>query len=463
MPNEILTALGLDLTQYETGVSRAAQLTQLLGRAIDGVDGGLRKIPVVGGAYAATLGNIVDGFAQATVNAREFSRIMETDVSGSLEGSIVHVEQINDQIKKLADHPIQNRVTSFLGGLFSGKKDDVLGGIKELFTGEKQEKEILALDRRREETLERISDLRIRETQAQSEAYSKNKLATDLARINLTLGEKNLAAEQLAFALGGPDKAKWSDQVNHRLEEQLALNEDIARQETAAAVARNQTFKAELESRTAIAALQASGNQRTIAEEELRAAKQRLSINKASGAATEQQLARDEASVKIAEQALAFAKKEYENQVKQSELHTRVVELEVTGQTRAANQARIREQFEVQITEAKRRGNIELASQLEKQQKLAGLQEAVRQYELGAQGRAAERLAERKRAQTIRIVESQQRSRDGTREQGLHSGGLRAGGLRTGNLNAPLHTQPAKQAEDKFQSFADKLFNILTQ
>lgn len=467
MGNEILTALGLDLSQYETGVNKAAQVTNLLSHAIDAVDGGLRKIPVVGAAYSATLGHIIDGFAQATLNAREFARIMQTDVSGSLRGSVVHVEEINAQIKKLADAPIQNRVTAFLGGLFKGKKGDVFGGIEELFTGKKQEEAILALDRRREEILENISELRRRETQALSEAYSKSKLATDLSRINLTLGERNIEAQKIAFALGGPDKAKWTEQVRHGLEEQLALNESIATQERAAAVARNQVLLADLKSRAAIASLQANSNQRQIAEEELRIAKEKAAINQASGAATNEQIEKDKTDIKIAEQGVAIAKRNYDLEVKQADLHNRAIELEIHGQTRAATQARIREQFEIRITEAKRRGNVELATQLEREKKSAQLQEAIRQYKLGAGGRAAERQRERTEARISRTVEAQLR----TREQGqldaaggLHSGGLITGGLRSGGLGGRmLITKPAAKKPEpvNFQAFTERLFRLL--
>ena len=115
-------------------------------------------------------------------------------------------------------------------------------------------------------------------------------------------------------------------------------------------------------------------------------------------------------------------------------------DFEVRGKTRAANLAKIQAQYEVQIVNERRHGNIELADALEKQRQSALLAEQIREYELGAGGRAKERQEELRRAQVARIVESQQRNKSIDDKQPNQNGesGLRSGNLRSSGLEADL-------------------------
>src|SRR6187402_3438305 len=90
----IITALGLDTTEYIDGLQMATTATEGFIKTINGT---LSAIPIFGQVYAS----LVDGFSKARIAAREFQLTMNTDVSGSLEGTKSQLVDINSQLKEL--------------------------------------------------------------------------------------------------------------------------------------------------------------------------------------------------------------------------------------------------------------------------------------------------------------------------------------------------------------------------
>lgn len=408
--NTVLTALGLDLSQYESSMDKASKVNDRFRGSVAAVDEWVRKIPIVGAAYASTIGALADGFSEARLQGREFARIMGQDVSGSLSETTKQIEDINDAL-----HALKN---PSLGKIFAGGLVDIftsgatnptgLPGSKQ--RGEDEEK-INALETRRKDLLGQIGDLARLEAMAQSELLAGSKQQSDLLRIEITRRQKIIEAEKEAYKLGGPERAKWSKQVNDALAKQIELQNEIAKGEARGAESRRISFASDLENQRAIAYFQHSGNQRDIANSELINAQIKYAADK-NAKASEETLKADVAALEIAKDHVKTTQTDYMYAVHQVELQTMAMALEVDGQTRAANQAKIRLQYENAIVSALAHGNKELAENLSKQQKIAKEAEAIREYKLGAGGRAKEKQEERKQAQIARIVRSQQKSRE---------------------------------------------------
>ncbi len=444
MPDEntVLTALGLDTSQFEDGMSRATGKANVFMQVLNSVDKELRAIPIIGDIYSATFGKIATGFAESRLQAREFARIMATDVRGSLSGSTQQIEEINTQLADLGRGSFARNISDFFHRFnqwrLRGKED-----VNFNEQNEERQRQAEALEQRRRDLIKDIPGLIKLEGDAISENVSGSAKQSELLRIELETRQKIVAIQAESFALFGPDQeAKRLAFVKEQSEEyrrQGDLRKD-------ASARRFQLQKVDNEQSVVQSGLAARGDTRAAANEAVHAAEQRQGILEKTN--SEEKAAADAALLVAKNQAIE-AEAEYLLKRHQLEIETTLMELRVSGQTRAANQAEIQSRYETRIAEEKKRGNNELADSLKKQQDLAKLSEDIRLYKLGARGRARERLTERHEAQVKRIVESQARAH-------LHPSGLTSGGLTVKQKDTPQKVQL-----DGAQQFQEKLTTLL--
>lgn len=399
--NTALVALGLDVSQFENATNRGtASVNSFLG-AMAKADGELRKIPVLGDIWALTIGRIAEGLAQTREQSREFARIIGTDVKGSLEGTRSQINEINVALKAIREGSFSRSTTDFLTNLYH--KRDFQHGISPQNTRAEQD---AALVERRIALEETIVELYKQEATARSDAYSKSQNASEIARIEVEYADRLVAAQKEAVELGGPNFKNSKDIVDN-MERELELAKDIKEAQLQAAEIRRRSLVIDLDYAQEVSRLQVAGNEREIAAAAVKRANQQVN-NVFYGTAEEK--AQAAAQLVIAKNAETAAKIQYEYAVRNAQIQTEVLELEVTGQTRAANQAKIRAQYETQIAEAAKSHNTELEKSLRAQQQSAQLAEKIREYNLGARGRAAERQQERHSLQIARIIESRDRN-----------------------------------------------------
>lgn len=528
MPDEntVLTALGLDTSQFESATTSAAGKVNAFIQAANSLDKELRKIPIVGDLYAISFGKIAEGFAQTREEGREFARIMRTDVNGSLEGTEQKLDDINNSLAKLKTGSFSRSISDFatnatrvlridkasnvVGDAFKltrdnlplleskvknvfaplrGKSsfvDGILDGFgkaeraaKSFFSvtsaQKERESQITEEQKERQRLLESLVSLYEKSATANSAAYSQSQLATEQAKIDLDISNKKEEAQRKIGALAGPDRAKWDAKYEEALRVELGLLDKVADKEKQASQTRFNQANLQNISSVASSYFEAAGNARDIANQQVSAANENLQLLKDS---TQEQKNAAQAALDIARNHQAEVEIEYELSKRQLDLETELMSLEVSGQTRAANQTKIQAQYETRIADELRRENVERANALKSQMESAKLAEAVRLYELGAGGRARERQEERRKAQEVRIVQNQQRNRDADDKQknqtgvnGLSSGGLRSGGLSTGDLythrnlvGSLLDKKTKPQSEDqKREATQNKLFDILAK
>jgi hypothetical protein len=280
---------------------------------------------------------------------------------------------------------------------------------------------------------------------------------------------KIAAVEEKNTRLYGPDADKRSKESLASMRAELGTIRAIGQAEEDAAIFRQRMSEQDRLSATEQARIEVRGNEMQAASEQRRLAASKLetaalyTITREERDALELELQR----AKYAEESAVM---QYAYQVRQSKLQTTVQELTLSGQTRAANQAKIQLQYDVDILKAKQHLMPLLAEQLEKQKALAKLSEDVREYELGGRGRAAERRAERRRAREIRVVQSRDRNREINAARndagGLDdNGGIHAGGgLITGGLSRPKSQRPKIEIEgiDQFKTqLMEKLDRVI--
>lgn len=401
--NTILTALGLDTAAFEKGASRAAGAASIMIGVFNSLDNELRKIPIAGDIYAATVGKIATGFAEARIQAREFARIAGSEVPQSLDSAIDRLESINNLLGEI-------RTGSFARFLSDAVKN--VGRLTNPATINAQSpqsiraKQDAELEAQREKLLERVVDLHKQEERARSDIYAGSIKQSDLDRAQVEYDRRIANAEKEAEKFG-PDRAKWSKQVVDNKTKEEALARQILAVEVDAAERRAQSRRLDNAQSVALAYESVSGSTRDIAQAQYDFAKQRYDIAR-KGTAEENAAA--SAQLNIASIQLKSANLEYELAKNQLSIETELMDLTVRGQTRAAAQAKIRADYETRIVDEARRGNAELADSLRKQERSAQLAESIRQYKLGGGGRAQERLRERQDAQIARIVESRRKN-----------------------------------------------------
>lgn len=461
--NTILTALGLDLSQFESGTRQAVSSTKPLLGALATIDTQLRQLPILGTVYSATLGQIAQGFAETRLQARAFGQTMQTDVSGSLEGTINQIDEINGQLKELKEGSFAKTTSGFLTNFFKS----TTGTDKDPFV--QVEKQIAALESKKTQNVQNVIGLLQQESAAHSSIISGSELESENARSYLEMRQKILSVVQQAQKIGGPDSAKWNSEIQKSVGDQANLYIEIYNKQVQVATLRRQTQAEEFKTAAKIADLQAHSNEREIAQ-----AEEKLAIIKATNAqeaGVKEEIAAAQAELAIAHSRSEQVQHQYELEVKQLSIETKIMAAQVTGQTRLAQQLEIQARYQIQIDEALRKGNVELAKQLQAQQKLSQLELAIKQYELGGRGRATQRAQERHARRTARVVQSRLTEReldqkvDETGLYGLNSNGLRSGGLTSGGLARPKPAERIQQQIplEKSEQFMRDVLNALTK
>lgn len=513
--NTILTALGLDTSQFEDGTGRATRATYGFTQAANALHSELISIPIIGDLYRITFGRIVEGFAEAREQGREFARIMRTDVSGSLEGTVGKIEDINKSLKDLKTGSAGRIVADFFkdtagaakttgGNLgipkgveflkaftsalipdaakkagswyaenFAEGAETVGGFLKKNAIGETQgdrrAQQIKDEEEARRNLVESLVPLYDRMARAQSSSYSKSVLETEQLKIQAEAATKRAALEEEATKLFGPNVEDRPEADNKAMQAKLDAIGHIEDAESHAAQMRYQAHLDALNHSKEQTNLELSGNERLRAAEDVANARR-----KQATAITNEEKQAAFAALEIAYKRQEIAKKEYDFAVRNAELQTQHQQLLVTGQTRAAKQAEIRMRFEVQIAQAMQHQNKELAEQLKAQEKAARFAEAEREYDLGGRGRARERKQERDARHHARVVASRENARNhpeglggGLTTYGLGDhGGLFAGhigiGLPRPRADKPAST-PTPVSIKGMEDFATKLFEALKQ
>lgn len=451
MASQILTALGLDVTQFETSANKTDMFTRRMVHGFELVDGAIRKIPIVGELYAGTIGRLVDETAEATRVQREFARIMETDVTRSLHGTVNQIDDITQALKELNKVSISRTITDVFT-LFKSR-----GHVDR---SKEREEAALVLQGKRTALIQRSVELVAQEENSRSAIASGSEVEAERTRLRLGYEEKILQATEEARKQGGPDRDQWEKAIIDRLEQQKSIYKEVYDRESESIETRFAASQEELRTSIKIAEIHFKGNERDIASEEFKLALRKKQLADQGGTAEDQ--AEASRNAQVAKFQNDLAQRNYDLTVAQLSIETKLMEAKVTGQTRASNQLEIQARYALQIVEATRRGNTELARQLATQQKLSQLQEAIRQYQLGGRGRAAERRQERNSARTARTVEARLRDRESTDVPG---GGLRAGGLVSGSL-ARKSKSPIKDktiAPTEIQTFMRQVVDALTK
>lgn len=450
------------MSEYSDNISVATSDTNKFLTVVESVSDTLRKIPIVGGIFST----FSDAMKQPVLQAREFDRIMGTETGNSLRATEAKIKSITEELKKI-EH---GGSAQFLGDLQSKVSGSLF---KELFNTQNIEDPIERREAQRKAyvkerlNLEReIIALYKLEAQAQSVAYSKSAQTTELAKANIEYSDRNAENKAKLIELFGPE-AQWNNTINNTLRKQNDISAEIQTKQVALIAAKYQQFRIETDNAQNISRIQVDGNAREIAAANLRTA---LQISELQGT-TEQNRQRATAVI-LAQNAVELANQQYDYQVKQSELQTIVIDLQTRGQVRAANQAKIRADYEVKIAEALQHQNTELAKGLETQKQSALLAEQLREYRLGARGRSAERLKERRDARDARVIESRNKSHENDQyvhdepgTGGLKTGGervrIRANGLTTGGLgpkNLVIKTEPKDASKtDQFTTEVKRL------
>ena len=242
MPNEntVLTALGLDTSQFQTSASQASGIVGNLVQGFNALDSEIRKIPIAGDIYAITLGRIVEGFAEAREGGREFARIMRTDVAGSLQGTMTQIDETTAALQKLRNPSIGRNLADFAKFQLSILTFNKLGDIN-AFDRRGQQANVLA--QKRVDLEIQAVGLYKQEATARSEAYAKSTLQSENARIDLEYADKRVAAEQEATRQGGPERDKWETQIIYKLNKELKILENVRDAEKQAARVRFEQSK----------------------------------------------------------------------------------------------------------------------------------------------------------------------------------------------------------------------------
>lgn len=451
--NNALTALGLDITQFETAANKTDHLTRVMAHGFELVDSAVRKIPIVGSLYAATIGRMVDESAELVRSGREISKIMETDVSRSLHGAVGQIDDITEALQKLNKVSISRSVYDFWVLLKTrGHQDNA--AIRDA--------NAVNLVEKRTALIQKSVELTAQEENSRSAIAAGSEVEAERTRLRLDYENKILRAQE-EFNKFPKDKREQA--VIDRLKEQKEIYKEVYDRELEAIETRFAARQEELRTSVKIAEIHFKGNERDIAAEELKLAIRRQQLAEQGGTAEDQANAARDA--KVAKSNSDLAQRNYDLTVAQLTIETKLIEAKVTGQTRAANQLEIQARYALQITEATRRGNSELAKQLAAQQRISQLQEGIRQYELGGHGRAAERRQERHSARTARVVQSRLTERELDQRIGNQGpgSGLRAGGLTSGGLARPKQsvTQPKQVPMTEVQNFMKQVVDALTK
>lgn len=192
----IITALGLDTTEYTEGLQLATTATEGFIKTINGT---LSAIPIFGQVYAS----LVDGFSKARVAARQFQLTMDTDVSGSLEGTKSQLVDINAQLKDLTEWSTSRTLATGLHDLFAVDLNPFNSDENSRWEVQRQN-QILDLQQKRTQLIARSVELYKEEQKSTSAVYAQSQKETELAALRLELATRTANIPKEQEGLFGP-------------------------------------------------------------------------------------------------------------------------------------------------------------------------------------------------------------------------------------------------------------------
>lgn len=207
----VLTSLGLDTSQYQDGISIATKATQIFLGTFSGISDIIKQIPVIGQVWEATAGKIVDGFVDMELASRDFARIMSTDVSKSLEGTLDQLTEVQKLIKQKKEFNFATDIVlpsaAFAGALF-GRPQDAMAAFN---TYKKELNDLGELEGKRTELLTHSVELFNLQAKAQSAVYSGSQQITEEERLRLDVANKRLKVEAEIYENYGPEKSRTDE------------------------------------------------------------------------------------------------------------------------------------------------------------------------------------------------------------------------------------------------------------
>lgn len=243
--NAVLTALGLDTSQYEAGINKATRATQAFIQVGNTLDQFIRQIPVVGTLWEITGGKVVDAFADMRTAARDFQQVMSKDTTGSLSASLSKIQEINKQIKETRDFSLSRSIAeSFQDPMGLLKKGMASVGLGQYTKGGMvpqgeidREKRDIDLTRERAKILSQLVPLYNDEAEAQSVAYSNSKFLTSERRNQLDLASKLSEIAEEAASRYGPEADRKRIGTEEMANKEIAKRTEIVKKQYAAELA----------------------------------------------------------------------------------------------------------------------------------------------------------------------------------------------------------------------------------
>lgn len=243
--NAVLTALGLDTSQYESGINKATRATQAFIQVGNSLDQFIRQIPLVGTLWEVTGGKVVDAFADMRTAARDFQQVMSKDTTGSLSASLSKIQEINKKIKETRDFDLSRSIAEAFqdpaGYLKKGMATIGLGKYTKggmVPQGEiDREKRDIDLTRERAKILSQLVPLYNEEAEAQSVAYSNSKLLTSERRNQLDLASKLAEIAEDASSRYGPEADRKRIGTEEMANKEIAERTEIVKKQYAAELA----------------------------------------------------------------------------------------------------------------------------------------------------------------------------------------------------------------------------------
>ena len=247
--NAILTALGLDTSQYVDGIDKATTATQAFAQVGSELDGLIRQIPIIGTVWEITGGKVVDGFAKMTTSAREFQEIMNSDTSGSLTATLDVLQQTQSEIGNLKNFDLGRFFAETIGDMVNPDVTGTMssdGTYSEKFSSKESARmeALNELEKKRTELIEQSVGLYENQAMAQSEILSGSEELSAQNRITLDLATKEFQIKKDAAAQFGPegsvDRAKNEAKANKYIEERTAIIQEQSDLETKALAIKTQ-------------------------------------------------------------------------------------------------------------------------------------------------------------------------------------------------------------------------------
>ncbi len=465
--NAILTSLGLDTTQYEDGINRAAQATQAFVQIGNQLDQSIRQIPVIGQVWEATGGKIVDGFVAMKTEARDFARIMQKDVSGSLSGTIEKLGEVQDLIRKGKNYDFGRNLAEgsnealnnplWLRSLYA----KITGGTYES-KEQKRENMVAQLEKERPKLIQQSLDLMEKQDRAQSSILSGSQKQSELDRLSLDIANRRVEAAERENALFGPSGDRSPElqakALDFRAQRQKEITE-LSERETEAINARAESL--EEQNKYQVESAKIATSHLPIDQARLDVAHALKEVLIATNGLDEEAVEAASAKLQIAQQGLRAAQREKEYRDNTLSNDTKLSKLNLTGSAHDIRSQEIRSKYGPSINAARDRGDTALAESLVSRAGDEISAEQTRNRLLGSSGRSEERRQARFNARQERINKTFNSERQKTQEKNRTPLDQARGGAMPQDDGSRQSAQ--NQSQGTLSSMDSKLSQIVTK